>query len=318
MKKIHAKSSCCFAKIVRFGERRKQCSKCHRTWRTRKKKRGRKQKRVSKKIVKSYFSRTLPSSYGLAKERNTSPDTFEYRLLKSRNLFSRNEAWPSLPNTSPFILIADAKKMKIVGEMTTMYFILVRSTSEKTAFVHKPHIEIGDESVTGWDRAFDTLPDSVSRGVLGLVCDGHLGLIYSAKWRKWKIQRCHFHLIKSLVVRRSVKSTRGNAKLGAIILSLVKNILTTKDADVLKHSIDEIEAIGWESKKGMLRPIIEGFLNHLDEYRTYIDYPELCLPKTSNSAEAYIGGLQKLLNQAHGFRTMAVSLKSIISKTALQ
>jgi hypothetical protein len=309
MKKIHAKSSCCGVKIIHFGARRNQCTKCHRTWRNRKKKRGRKQKRTSKNIVKKYFSRTLPSSYGRAKEQKVSSDKYEYRLLQSRNLFSRNTEWPILPKTGSVILVADAKKKKICGKMTTIYFILVRSVSGTTAFVHKPHIEIGDESVAGWDRAFDTLPESVSKRVLGLVCDGHLGLIYSARWRYWKIQRCHFHLLKSLVVRRSIKSTRGNAVVGAKILLLVGTILTTKNNETLKRAINEIEAIGWESKKGMLRAIIEGFLNHLDEYRTYLNYPELHLPKTSNSAEAYIGGLQKLLNQAHGFRTQKSLLK---------
>lgn len=303
MKKIHAKSSCCEAKIVRFGERRKQCTKCRRTWRTRKKKRGRKQKRVSKYIVAKYFSNTLPSFYGKAKERGKKSDSDEYRLQKSRDLFIRTTAWPILPEDGPLILVADAKRKKVRGKMTTVYIILVRAISDTTAFVHRPHIETENETVAGWDRAFDTLPSSVKNRVVALVCDGHRGLVYSAKWRRWKIQRCNFHLIKSLTVRRSTRSTRGHAVVGTKILSLAQIILTTTDEELLTRSVSEIEAIGWEARSGSLRVIITGFLNHLDEYRTYLLFPELHLPRTSNSGESFISGLQKVFSRAHGFST---------------
>jgi len=303
MKKIHAKSSCCGTKIVRFGERRKRCTKCLRTWRPRKKKRGRKQKRVSKNIVEKYFSNLLPSFYAKAKEHEKEPDSDEYRLQKSRDLFLRTTDWPTLPEDGPLILVADAKRKKVRGKMTTVYLILVRPISESTAFIHRPHIEEGNETVNGWDRAFDTLPSSVKNRVLALVCDGHRGLVYSAKWRKWKIQRCNFHLIKSLTVRRSVRSTRGHAVVGTKILSLAEIILTTKDAELLRRSISEIEAIGWEARSGSLRAVVTGFLNHLEEYRTYILFPELHLPRTSNSGESFICGLQKVFSRAHGFST---------------
>jgi hypothetical protein len=303
MKKIHAKSPCCGAKIIRFGERRKQCTQCHKTWRKRKKKRGRKQKRVSKTIVEKYFSNTLPSFYGKAKERGAKTDSDEYRLQKSRDLFLRTTDYPDFPENGPLILIADAKRKKICGKMTTVYIILVRAVSETTAVVHRPHVEEGTESVAGWDRAFDTLPESVKNRVLALVCDGHRGLVYSSKWRGWKLQRCHFHLLKSLIVRRSARSTRGYAAIGTKILSLARMILITKDEDLLTRSISEIEAIGWETKSGSLRAIVSGFLNHLDEYRTYLLFPELRLPRTSNSGESFISGLQKVFSRAHGFST---------------
>lgn len=267
------------------------------------KKRGRKQKRVPKELVAKYFSRSLPSFYAKAKEKNGIPDTDEYRLKKSRDLFMRNTKWPPLPKIGKLILVADAKKKKIRGRMTTIYFILVRSVSETVAFAHRPHIEDDEESVAGWDRAFDTLPEDTQKRVLALVCDGHRGLVYSAKWRGWKLQRCHFHLLKNLTVRRSTKSTRGNAQIGTKILALTQIVLTTKNKEKLSHATNQLEAIGWEAKSGSLGIVIAGFLNHLDEYRTYLLFPELRLPRTSNSAESFIGGLQKVFSQAHGFST---------------
>ena len=193
--------------------------------------------------------------------------------------------------------------------MTTVYIILVREVSRTVAFVHRPHVEEGTETVAGWERAFDTLPESVKIRVKALVCDGHRGLVYSARHRGWKVQRCHFHFLKSLTVRRSTRSTRGHKEIGKRLLLLAQTILETDDVDLLRRSINEIEVIGWEAKSGSLSSVISGFLKHLDEYRTYLDEPNFFLPRTSNSAEAYIGGLQKLLNQARGFRTQKSFLK---------
>ena len=303
MKKLHAKSPCCRAKIIRFGERRKQCIVCKKTWRARKKKRGPKRSRISSSIVTDYFSHILPSFYGYAKKHKCSPDIFEYRLQKSRDLFIKTTTWPSLPQRGNLILIADVKKKKLCGKLIAVYIILVRAVDETIAYAHKPHIEEGDESVEGWDRAFDTLPENVKDRVSGLVCDGHRGLILSAKWRGWKLQRCHFHLLKSFIVRRSTKSTRGNAEIGKQIIELAKTILSTTDKNIFYRSVSELEAIGWEVKRGSLGAVISGFLNHIEEYRTYLLFPELRLPRTSNSAESFIGGFQSLLSQAHGFRT---------------
>jgi len=50
---LQGKSSCCQAKIYKFGGKRKQCSECKKTWKIRQKKRGRKAKRVDKKLVEN-------------------------------------------------------------------------------------------------------------------------------------------------------------------------------------------------------------------------------------------------------------------------
>ncbi|MFC1615157.1 hypothetical protein ACFL22_01230, partial [Patescibacteria group bacterium] len=51
MKKIQTNSLCCGVKIHNYGERRRQCSKCKKTWRIYKKKTGRKKIRVTTNIV---------------------------------------------------------------------------------------------------------------------------------------------------------------------------------------------------------------------------------------------------------------------------
>ena len=304
MKKTHAKSACCSARVNRFGGRRRQCRQCLRTWRIRTKHRGRKRHRASSDFVLKYLDCLLPSFYALEKRQKGSADVLEYRLKQSRDWFVRQTPWPKIPS-GRLVAVADAKMKIINGVMHTVYLILLRSVDGNQAVPFPPIIEVGTESFGGWTRAFDSLPVPVAARIRALVGDGHRGLVFNARWRNWPVQRCHFHLLKSLMVRRSRKSTRGNKEVGRQLITLANILLTTTDQRVFTATMNELEAIGWAAKRGSLRAIITGFLNHLDEYRTYLIRPDLRLPRTSNTAEAFISGLQKLCAGARGFRTRA-------------
>ena len=304
MKKIHAKSPCCGEKVNHFGSRRRQCSKCHRTWRIRKKKRGRKKKRTGKDFVSRYFNRLLPSFYAVEKHQEKSADILEYRLRQSRDFFIRHTEWSKISN-GPLIAVADATMKTIAGKMYCVYIVLLRSVSGTEAHPLPPRIEEGVESYDGWTRTFDAVPNHLQKQIKALVCDSHRGLVYNGKRRGWKVQRCNFHLLKSLSVRRSVKSTRGNKEIGRKLIGLANVILTTKNQEELTRAVNELEEIGWMSKRGSLGQIISSFLRYLDEYRTYLAYPKLKLPRTNNTAESFISGLEKLCAHARGFRTLS-------------
>ena len=69
----HANSRCCRAKIYHFGSRRRQCSQCKRTWRIRKKRRGRKHCRAHPGALHAVFIdgrtlKTLARRYGLTRQ----------------------------------------------------------------------------------------------------------------------------------------------------------------------------------------------------------------------------------------------------------
>lgn len=63
MNKLHEKSPCCQAKIYKIGGKRKKCSGCNKTWTNWKKKRGRKTKRVDKKLVENILVRGERASH---------------------------------------------------------------------------------------------------------------------------------------------------------------------------------------------------------------------------------------------------------------
>jgi transposase-like protein len=63
MNKLQGKSPYCQAKIYKIGGKRRQCSECKKTWKIRQKKRGRKAKRVDKKLVENILVRGERASH---------------------------------------------------------------------------------------------------------------------------------------------------------------------------------------------------------------------------------------------------------------
>src|SRR3990167_1503103 len=73
MKKLHAKSPCCRARVVKFGARRRQCAFCKKTWRLRKKKRGRSRLRGNSPLLLRFPNHVIGSSKARAENTEKSP-----------------------------------------------------------------------------------------------------------------------------------------------------------------------------------------------------------------------------------------------------
>lgn len=137
------------------------------------------------------------------------------------------------------------------------------------------------------------------------MADGHKGLVNKAKSRNWLLQRCHFHLIAAIQGRRSRWHDSRHRKEGEYLYRLVSGILTTQDQTTLARLVNEVELIGWQTKSNQLRKVLSGFVNHVDDYRTYLKYPEFNLPRTSNTAEAFFSLAERLCQRARGFSSIA-------------
>lgn len=312
MKNLHAKSSCCGAKTLRFGERRRQCGSCQKTWRIRKKKRGRKRKRETETILIKYLKHEIPSLRGLAESRNKSEDKLNARMIRSRDLFLKHRPWPQLPKGKNLVVIADAMVKYIDKKWITFFFVAVKKTNDNFAYLARPAVMEGSETINSWPKVFEMLPQAVRANIKALVCDGHRGLVNSAKKNDWVLQRCHFHLIARIQGRCSKWKSGRNREEGERLYALVKTALGTKDEKELLRSIALLEEAGWFAKSKELRGVLTGFVNHYEDFRSYLKYPELNLPKTSNAMESFIGSIQELCHRARGFRTSS-SLKKWIA-----
>lgn len=301
MNKIHAKSPCCRANIIKFGAKRRQCSQCRKTWTLRPKKRGRKPRRKNLLSVRKYLHHErIPL---LREKSRTAHATRSARLRKERNAFNEKREWHSIPR-GPLIMIADAivKYRKRVWH--TWYFILVRAVESEDAVILPPYHSEGRETGKGWHSAMEAVHGDVLKRVKALVSDGHCGLMSEAKWRRWLIQRCHIHLLMAIQARRSRWSMGRHQKEGNELHHLTQCVLKDPDTQKALHALSRIEEIGWTTTSKMLQKVLLGFVTSSQDYRTYLTHPELQLPTTSNTAESLNALIDALSIRARGFRTV--------------
>lgn len=231
----------------------------------------------------------------------------QYRLAASRRHCVNRCPWPPPPAGGPLIAVADALVKHVERHWHTWYFVLVRRPADMHAVILPPYHERGTETQEGWARAFAQLPGEVHTRIGALVSDGHAGLVNHAKRQGWLIQRCHFHLLARLQGRRSRWRSGRHVAEGQRIFSLTRQILTVTDAAALPPVVNALEEIGWTSSSPEIRRVLSGFVNHVDDYRTYLRHPELRLPTTNNAAETLIGLVEAVMRHARGFRNAAVT-----------
>lgn len=264
------------------------------------KKRGRKQARGSMELLARFFNHVIGSSRARALHVCRCPRTFQRQIERSRDLLCRTRSWPPLPEGTPLILIADAM-VKCIGRCWyTVYCMLVRTVHDSEAWIAPPVLLPGKEYLPQWMRALNSLPPSVLSRITALVCDGHGGLLNYARDRHWLIQRCHFHLLAAIQGRRSRFGKSRHRAEGEAVYRLVKDILerpAPADITPLLHRVDDM-ALSTSSRE--LRPILRGFITHVNDFRTYLHHPELNLPRTSNTAESLIGCIEELLHRLRG------------------
>lgn len=312
MNPLHEKSSCCKARVRRFGDRRRQCCKCHRTWSAWPKRRGRKRKRSDKRLVEKYLDHAVLSPHVRARFGKISESTFRRQLERSRDLFLRTTPWPKLPTKNSVILIVDAVIKKIDRKWYTVYCMLVRTTNSNEAVIAPPVILSGTESQPGWRYALNTLPPSIITRSKAVVCDGHKGSVNWAKRQRLVIQRCHFHLIAAIQGRRSRWGKSRHREEGERVYALVIQALAATDEQMLLSTLYAIEDIALSTSSKQLQHILTGFVSSYEDFRTYLYRPELNLPTTSNAVESFISCIEELCHRARGFNN-ARSLKKWVT-----
>lgn len=303
MNKKHVKSPCCRAKIVKHGGKRRLCAKCEKAWTIRPKKRGRKARRMKAEPVRKYLkNERVP----ISKEHRagTVVASRSARLRKERDAFNEKQSWRSIPD-GPLILIADAIVKYHKGQWHTWFFMLARSVDGEDAVILPPYYAKGREVYSEWGNALETISPLVLERVKALVSDGHRGLTSEVAWRGWLIQRCHIHLIMAIQARRSRWAMSRKRSEGEEIFMMTNCVLKNPCALEARNAISRIEEIGWLSSSKMLKKVLQGFVTSAEDYRTYLNHPELNLPTTSNTAESLNALVKNLSSRARGFRTVA-------------
>lgn len=285
MKLLHKKSKCCQAKIVRFGGQRRQCTACKKTWRVHPSKQGAKHLRKQDNYLKKVFNHgfkvkqlALHSRLSTAVVYKRFAENLDFAISQKRVVRIRG---------SKLILVIDAKWQYFKGELWTLYFIAIKSVSSETVTVLDPVLRLGKENAASWNEIINQLPTTVKRRTFALVSDGIRGIETVATNHHLIIQRCHFHLLNVLQKMRGKRASTHGRLVREEIYCLVKIALREKSKRKLNALCKRLATLskkeGCPYRMGMA---VRDFLRRVSEFRSYLKYPELNLPTTTNAMES--------------------------------
>lgn len=285
MKTLHLKSPCCQEIIYQHGGKRRACGKCGKTWRIRPKKRGRKSIRRFSDPVIEILGRGLTLSAWAHRHHLTVSNAsrqFRCSLIKFLNKPIERET-----PAGPYALIADALWFTFKKQDWVMFLLALKPASEHKAYFLDPVLLSGGESYENWTMALSTIPPKLKNDVKALVSDGFRVSKTIASEQGWVHQRCHFHLIAYLQVRRgrrkrNIAGKTAREDIYQTVLKLLKERSQTKLEALttrLRRSADRSDC------PKSLRMATAEFLRSLSEFRAYLNYQGLHLPTTTGSVE---------------------------------
>lgn len=274
-------------------------------------------------MVIRYLNKQLPPLRVLTQQRNCGKSVLQTRLQRSLKIYvqKNQERWKRvLPRSGGLVAVADAIWYRVAGQKYTIYVILLRPADSTHAIICPPLILPGHEDSWGWQQAFDNLPSKFKTRILALICDGGTGLVLAARSRGWIIQRCHFHLLAAVQNYLTTGSRSTRRAYALHVLKTVQRLLKTNKHKKLLPLLAELTEIRSRSASRGLRRVLGGLVQKYSDYHTYLKYPQLNLPATSNSAESFIQCIRDLMYRCRGFRSLAtlkcwLTASSIIKKT---
>ena len=285
MKTKHLKSPCCQEKIQHFGGKRRKCSKCGKTWTIRPKKRGPKMIRRFKNPVTEILLRGATLT-AWAKRHGITIATASEQLHRHLSKFNAIPVKSIMPECS-CILLADGLWFTFKKQDWVLFLMALKPISENKAYFLDPVLLPGGESYENWTSALATIPQKFKRHIKAFVSDGFRtsrtitlkqGLIH---------QRCHFHLIAYLQVRRGhrKKKIKGKSVRESIFQTVIK-LLKDESEVKIKSLSNYLRQLAKRSDcpKSMQMTVAE-LLRSLPEFKAYLKYPDLHLPTTTGSVE---------------------------------
>ena len=286
MKILHAKSPCCRGSINHFGKRRRQCSICKRTWRIRKKRRGRKRKRHAISLLQ----RILVEPYTIIQEQrhiHLSKSGIASRYVKAMRAIAARHPLKRL-SQGPYALLGDGLYFKFKRREWVMYLMAVKPARGHKAYFLDPVLLEGRECYERWVRAVATIPLNVKRHVCAFVSDGFRGSQLLSEQNHWLHQRCHFYLLAALVRGKGKRRYRiRSSSLRDKILEATRVILDYRNERVLKQARKIIRTL---INRTVCPPYIRKqaleFLEREQDFQTYLRYPSMHLPTTTSAIES--------------------------------
>jgi len=318
MKILQEKSECCNAKIIRFGGKRRQCVACAKTWRVHPAKRGRKAKRRQTIYLTHVLNHGLAVKH-LALHSRLSTGAIYKRFAKNLESKLKQKRYLRFRGKK-LILIIDAEWQYFRGRLWTIYLLAIKSVGTQSVTIADPLLKQGKENVADWEKIVDTLPIVVRKRIYAMVSDGIRGIEGLAARHCWILQRCHFHLLSTLQKMRGKRATTIGRLTREKIYSLTRAAINEIDERrfcIICRQLARLAERDECPKK--MRMTVREFLRHRADFRSYLNYPKLLLPKTTNvmeSVNSFIRRRARTANTPKSWHKWAIAAIRFKSKFA--
>jgi len=298
MKTKHAKSPCCYARIRRFGHRRRQCLCCKKTWSIRPKKRGRPIIRSAPNLLSQIFLEGYALHHLVHRRPRVSLLNFRHRFRQALQRFVTRPSPQKIPS-GPLILLADGVWFYFKQKPWVLYLTALKPCAGKIAVFLDPILLPGGEGAYKWKQVFEAIPLEVQLRIRALVVDNLQGMKLIAKRQNWILQLCHFHLILKLQIqrgrgRRALKGGRIREK----IYQLTREAIEIPEGPQLDRVLQQLTKLAQTScGTQRIQAMVREFLQSVKYHRAYRTYPELNLPTTTNTVESMVSIIRDLLRR---------------------
>jgi hypothetical protein len=192
-----AKSPCCGGAIRRYGQRRRQCVQCKRTWTVRLRKRGRPSRRTPPSLLRRVLVEGFTLRQLAVRRRGAALPAYRYRFRQALRRFVARPSPQTLPPGS-LVLLADGLWFEFGGQPWVLYLTALKACHEAQAVFLDPLLLPGKEGASRWRRIIAAIPPATAHRIRALVADDLPRMRRIAEEHGWLLQLCHFHLLLKL------------------------------------------------------------------------------------------------------------------------
>jgi hypothetical protein len=212
---------------------------------------------------------------------------YRYRFRQALRRFVAHPSPQKIPR-GPLVLLADGLWFEFDGTPWVLYLTALKPCRGNYATFLDPLLFAGKEGASRWQKALAAIPPQAARRIQAMVVDNLPGMRQLAQERRWVLQLCHFHLLLKLQAqRRRVRYALRGGAVREEIHQLIRSALELPEGQRLSRTLKRLEDLSHgDCGTPRIQTTVREFLNGLPFYRSYLAYPTLGLPHTTNSVES--------------------------------
>lgn len=224
---------------------------------------------------------------------------YRYRFRQALRRFVARASPQKIPR-GPLVLLGDGLWFEFDETPWVLYLTALKPCRGNIATFLDPLLLPGREGASRWEQALAGISPGVMRRVQALVIDSVPGMQQIAKQRRWALQLCHFHLLMRLqAFRRGVRHRLRGGAVREEIHQLVRGALELPEGSRLSAKLRRLRRLSREDcGTERVQATVRDFLRNLEFYRSYLTYPHLGLPRTTNCVESMCRLLREMLRSS--------------------